>query len=180
VDLYLFHLINGLAFKWDWLDIFGKFCAKFLGYFLLAFLLIVLIIKFRKYWRMVAEAVVTAIFARLALVEIIRYFFPRTRPFLSGTNVNLVLVDMDHAYHSFPSGHAAFFFALSTIIYFYNKKLGFLFFSVSFLISLARVFVGIHWPFDVLMGAIVGIFSGYLIFFLSSKIIPHKNIFKKN
>jgi undecaprenyl-diphosphatase len=62
-----------------------------------------------------------------------------------------------------PSGHATLFFALSAVIYFYNKKLGIFCFISSTLIVLARVFGGIHWPSDVLAGAIIGILSGWLI-----------------
>ena len=83
--------------------------------------------------------------------------------------MNLLL--SHEATSSFPSGHAAFYFALSTIIYFYNKKAGLLFLFASFLISISRVFVGIHWPFDIFAGAIVGIFSGWIILKISKKFI---------
>jgi undecaprenyl-diphosphatase len=88
---------------------------------------------------------------------------------------------------SFPSGHAAFFFALSTVLLLYNKKFyprpkfwwgaGLFFFLASFLISIARVFVGIHWPSDILAGAAIGIFSGWLIILFSRKfsLVSNKN-----
>ena len=113
---------------------------------------------------MVAEAIISAILARLAFIEVIRWIFPKDRPFLGNNNINLLLKDMDHVHHSFPSGHAAFFFAISTVVYFYNKKAGILFLIGAFLICLARVFVGVHWPSDVTAGAFVGAFSAWLIF----------------
>jgi len=163
MDLYLFKLINQFVFKWFWLDIFGKFCAQYLGYVLVLFLFLFLVVRFRKYWKMVVQAVISAILARLVFVEIIRWILPRPRPFLENNNVNLLLEKAGHIHNSFPSGHAAFFFALSTAVYFYNKKAGILFLTGSFLICLARVFVGIHWPSDVLAGAVVGIFSAWVI-----------------
>jgi undecaprenyl-diphosphatase len=102
---------------------------------------------------------VAALFARFAVVSFIRWILPRARPFVNN-NVNLLF---EHQGSSFPSGHTAFFFALSTIIYFYNKKIGALFFLSSILIVLARVFSGIHWPSDILAGLIVGIISGLII-----------------
>ena len=162
MDLYLFHLINQLALKWLWLDIFGKFCAQYLGYVLILLLFVFLIVNFKKYWKMVVSAIASAILARLVFVEIIRWLLPRQRPFIANNNVNLLL---NHsASSSFPSGHAAFFFAVSAIVYFYNKKAGILFLIGAFLICLARVFVGVHWPSDVTAGAFVGAFSAWLIF----------------
>ena len=162
MDLYLFHLINRLALKWFWLDIFGKFCAQYLGYVLILLLFVFLIVNFKKYWKMVVSAIASAILARLVFVEIIRWLLPRQRPFIANNNVNLLL---NHsASPSFPSGHAAFFFAVSAIVYFYNKKAGILFLIGAFLICLARVFVGVHWPSDVTAGAFVGAFSAWLIF----------------
>lgn len=162
-DLYIFNQINNLAGNWPWLDAFGIFCAKYLGYILAAAVFLFLFKNWRKYWRIAVYGFGAAILARLGFTEIIRLVFPKSRPFINN-NVHLLLKDMDHVYHSFPSGHASFFFGLSTVVYFYNKKVGALFLISSFLICLGRVFVGVHWPSDVTVGAIVGIFSGWLVF----------------
>jgi undecaprenyl-diphosphatase len=66
------------------------------------------------------------------------------------------LVYHDPLEGSFPSGHALFYFALSYVIYAYNKKLGTAFYIFSLLIVFSRVYVGIHWPADILAGAIIG------------------------
>ena len=109
---------------------------------------------------MVWQAILAGIVSRLFFTELIRWILPKSRPFIEN-DVNLLLIR--DATSSFPSGHAAFYFALATVIYFYNKKAGLLFFLASFLIVLSRVFVGIHWPLDILAGALVGIFSGWLV-----------------
>ena len=167
MDLFLFQKINQYAAKWVWLDVLGIFFAKYFEYFLIFILLLYLVRNFWKNWRMAAKAIISAVLARFILAEIIRLIFPRPRPFVENS-VNLLLKHSPTA--SFPSGHAAFYFAISTIIYSYNKKLGFFFFASSFLIVLARVFSGLHWPSDILAGAIVGIFSGWLI----NKILKNK------
>jgi len=159
MDIYLFQLINQLAGKLVWLDNIGIFFAKYFGYVLVFCLLLFLALKFKKYWQMVLQALISAILARFVIVNFIRCLWQRARPFIEN-NVNLLLT---HNSAAFPSGHAAFFFALSTIVYLYNKKIGILFFIGSFSICLARIFVGIHWPTDILAGAVVGIFSGWLI-----------------
>ncbi|MEK7540705.1 MAG: phosphatase PAP2 family protein [Patescibacteria group bacterium] len=171
IDLYLFNLINGLAFKWYWLDFIGFFIVKYSEYILAAVLVLFLVINFKKYWKMALEAVIVAAFTRFILAEIIRWMWFRPRPFITN-NVNL-LIDYDAKEASFPSGHASFYFALSAIVYFYNKKIGIIFYIASLLVVLARVFVGIHWPSDILAGAILGILTGYIL-----NILFRKNAYK--
>lgn len=160
MDATLFLKINNLAGKYIWLDTLAIFFARYFEYILIFCLLLFLLIKFKKYWLMVVKGFLAAILARLVIVEFIRWLLPRPRPFVENA-VNLLLDVSKSA--SFPSGHAAFYFAIATIVYFYNKRAGILFFAGAFLISLARVFSGIHWPSDIIAGAIVGIFSGWLI-----------------
>jgi len=164
MDLYLFNLINQFALKWEWLDVLAIILAEFFQYFLLFGLFLFLVKDFKKYLRMVIESVVAALFARFVIVSFIRWTLPRLRPFITN-NVNLLF---EYSGSAFPSGHAAFFFAVATIIYLYNKKIGALFYLGSILIILARVFSGVHWPSDILAGAVVGILSGYAIYKVSN------------
>jgi undecaprenyl-diphosphatase len=161
IDLYFFHLINQFAGKWAFLDYLGMFFAQYFEYFLWLCLLIFLIVSFKKYWKMVAEALIAAVFTRFVLAEIIRRIWFRPRPFVALHFVPLI--NQSPAEASFPSGHASFYFALSTIVFYYNKKAGILFYIASFLIVIARVFVGIHWPSDILAGAVLGILMGWLL-----------------
>ncbi len=160
MDFYIFQQINQLAGKWPALDKLAVFFAEYFGYFLIFFLLLFLVKKFKRYWSMPLKAFGAAVLARFVIIDIIRWIWERPRPFVEN-QVNLLLPHELSA--SFPSGHAAVFFAISTIVYAYNKKAGILFFVASFLISIARIFVGVHWPLDILGGLIVGMFSGWLI-----------------
>ena len=160
IDFYLFQIINNWAGQYVWLDSLGIFFAKYFEYALVFCLFFFLVKNFKRYWPMVWQAILAGILSRLVFTEIIRWILPKARPFIDN-DVNLLLT---HAPTSaFPSGHAAFYFALSTIIYFYNKRAGILFFIASFLICLARVFCGIHWPLDIFAGAVIGVFSSWLI-----------------
>ena len=172
IDLSLFNLINGLVFKWQCLDFIGFFIAEYSEYILVAVLVLFLAIGFKKYWRMLLEAIISGILTRFVLVEIIRLLWFRPRPFVTN-NVNL-LVEYNAKEASFPSGHASFYFALSTIIYLYNKKIGIVFYIASLFIVLARVFVGIHWPSDILAGAILGILVALLLNKIFKKYFPSK------
>jgi len=177
IDLYIFNLINGLAGRWAWLDYFEMFSAKYLEYFLWFFLILLLVINTKKYWKMALEALITAVFTRFFLAEIIRLIWFKPRPFVT---LNFIpLIDKSPTEASFPSGHASFYFALSTIVYCYNKKIGTFFYIISFLIVVARVFVGIHWPLDILFGTILGVLTGWvfnkLVYKYAHKIIKNYN-----
>ena len=94
------------------------------------------------------------------LVEIIRKFFPRPRPFLAHQVVQLIAKDSEK---SFPSGHAAAFFAIAMAVYFYDKKAGYALFIAAVLISLARVVAGIHYPTDIIGGAVLGVIVAWAV-----------------
>lgn len=121
---------------------------------------------------MVVLALLSAVAARFIFVDLIRFFYYRPRPFAVHQVFQLINHDLTG---SFPSGHAAFFFALAVVVYFYNRKISIWFFIGALLIGLARVFVGIHYPLDILGGAMIGIFTGWLIY----KIFSRKNFLIK-
>ena len=158
-DNTIFNGVNQYASKWVCLDSIGIFLAEYLPYILILIIAILAMINLKKYSKLVVESAISALVARFMVVEIIRWLWERPRPFVN----NIVNQLIDHSSASFPSGHAAFFFAVSTIIYLYNKKLGTIFFLASVLIGIARVFSGIHWPSDILVGAVVGVVVAWII-----------------
>lgn len=161
LDLYFFNLINGLAGKWAQLDYLAMFLAQYFEYLLWFCLLLLLAINLKKYWRMVIEAAIAAVFTKFILTGLIRWLWFRPRPFVAENFIPLI--DQSPKEASFPSGHASFYFALSTIVYCYNKKLGTFFYIASFFIVISRVFVGVHWPSDILAGAVLGILMGWVL-----------------
>lgn len=195
LDFFLFQKLNYLAGKSIFFDTLFIFLAEYLGYVLIAFLFLLFFKNSKKYknpsprsgtlffataknWQMVLPAFLAAVLARFGIVELVRLLWERQRPFVEN-NVNLLF--SHPATGSFPSGHAAFFFGLSAAVYLYNKKAGILFFFASFLISISRVISGVHWPSDIIAGAAIGIFSGWLIHLFFEKISNKKTgiLFKK-
>ncbi len=142
--------------------------ASYLGYILIFLLLVLALVNFRKYRIMVLAAYFSGFLARFLLVAPIRRIYPVARPFDAG-QVNLLVYRSSSA--SFPSGHTSFFFALSFFLLFWFKKvktppknwrlITVFFFLSAFSIGVARIYCGLHWPFDVLGGAVIGLFSGW-------------------
>jgi len=150
----------------DFLDYGIIFSAKYLGYVLLAVFLILFFRNRRKDFLIIP--LFSALLSRFVFTEIIRFFYFRPRPFIENGVAPLI----EHAPSaSFPSGHAAFFFALSAGVYYYNKKAGLWFFAASAAIGLARVFAGVHYFTDVLGGLAIGVFSFWLVSFFYKKLI---------
>jgi undecaprenyl-diphosphatase len=180
IDYSVFKAINDLVGKSEFLNKLGFFLADTLGY-ILVFIAVVWLLKkllnIKKafsigvnFWRAVrvllATLVSSVILSRVIITEVIRYFYHRPRPFLAHDIVALI----NHSDSgSFPSGHMTLFFALSAVIYCYNRKLGWLFFIGSAIMGVARIFCGVHYPLDIIGGAVIGIFSTWIVYKLLNK-----------
>lgn len=174
LDIKLFYFFNNFAGTSEIFDTLIVFLAAYLQYFLVAAFL--LLLYFSAYSRrekiyIFGVAATSMIVARLGITEIIRFFYHRPRPFLM-LQVNKLLssgwIYFDKEW-SFPSGHSAFFFAMATAIYLYNKKWGIWFFIAAFLMNISRIVAGVHYPSDILGGMIIGVLTGYLIFYCAEK-----------
>lgn len=63
--------------------------------------------------------------------------------------------------YSFPSGHSGCSFAAATVLFVLcPKRIGIPAFVLAFLIAFSRLYVGVHFPSDVIAGALVGVFCG--------------------
>jgi undecaprenyl-diphosphatase len=65
--------------------------------------------------------------------------------------------------HSFPSGHSATSFACATVLSHYAPRLRVPFFALATLIAFSRIYNGMHYPTDVLAGAVLGVLTALLL-----------------
>ena len=64
---------------------------------------------------------------------------------------------------SFPSNHAANSFAFATVLsYFFDHKKSVLF-TTAYIIAFSRVYVGVHYPLDIIFGAIIGYILSWIV-----------------
>jgi 4-amino-4-deoxy-L-arabinose transferase-like glycosyltransferase/membrane-associated phospholipid phosphatase len=86
----------------------------------------------------------------------LKYFFERVRPCSELNGVRL-LVGCGQSF-SMPSNHAVNAFAFMTPFYMLlRNRIRYLFVAVAALVGFSRVYVGVHYPFDVIVGAIIGV-----------------------
>jgi undecaprenyl-diphosphatase len=99
-----------------------------------------------------------AIAARLFNGRLRKHFY-RRRPYHTLGTVPLLWKGEDA---SFPSNHAAGAFALAVPLWLHGGQLGGILLLFAALLALSRVYVGVHYPSDVIAGAAVGAVSGWI------------------
>ena len=102
-----------------------------------------------------ALTVLPALYLATYTVEIpIKKYFRRRRPFIS--IVRAIVVGRKPGSHSFPSGHSAAAFAGATLLQAHYPRGRRLFFAIALLVAFSRVYLGAHYPGDVISGGLAG------------------------
>ena len=119
-------------------------------------------------WQVVAS-ILTLAASDLIASSVLKPLFDRPRPCQTLTDVHL-LVNCG-AGLSMPSSHAANAFAQFAFWRTKAPKMHWYLFAIAFLVAISRVFVGVHYPADVLVGAVLGLLVGSVISEVSGRII---------
>ncbi|WP_369750789.1 phosphatase PAP2 family protein [Methanocaldococcus sp. FS406-22] len=169
-NIWLFYLIN--SHYNSILDTVMLIISK-TAYPLIAITSIIILIKNRKFGIKLISALCLAFIIAFSL----KYLVNEPRPYLVLDNVHLLCNEGNEP--SFPSGHTTLAFTLATSLLFYSKKLGILFLIWAILVAYSRIYVGVHYPFDVLAGVVIGILCGYLIKIDISKLVDTSKKYMK-
>ncbi|MBS1497363.1 MAG: phosphatase PAP2 family protein [Bacteroidetes bacterium] len=168
-DRALFYVLNG---KWhnsffDWLMPFVRNSMTWIPLYL--FLLLFVAVNYKKdRWWWLAIAAATAIISDAISSDIIKENIWRTRPCSDPTLGDTVrfLLNYRPQSSSFTSSHAFNHFSMASYFYYTLKgkmgKWALLFFAWAGIISYAQVYVGVHFPIDVICGGLIGFVLGYL------------------
>lgn len=95
-------------------------------------------------------------------VMIIKKCYPRRRPYLVIDNTKVTAKPLKD--FSFPSGHTTAIFSLVVPLTLYQPILGLFFVPLAILVGISRIFLGLHYPTDILCGAFLGTVIGYVAF----------------
>ena len=186
IDNIIFQLIN-INLNYPLFDSFFIFFHDF--HKNLMFIIPLLTLWFFSIFKDKKRRLALIIFIPLAIIitdqigSYIKDYKLRDRPYMAieSNKINLLVKvsqNEDGSYKqtqssqkSFPSNHSANIWALSLIVGYLYANTKKYFITLAFLISLSRVYIGVHYPIDVIFGALMGIMISTLLILLYQKLI---------
>ena len=166
LDLQLFRLINNLAGHNAFLDGLARLFVN--EYFLTTIMSLILIVFWfegqdrdqrERNQRAILHVLITLVVANIVL-KLCNLAYFRLRPFVDH-EVNLLFYHPTDS--SFPSNPATVGFSVAAAIWLYNRRLGALLLVLATLFGLSRIYCGVHYPLDVIAGALLGALSAYVV-----------------
>lgn len=109
----------------------------------------------RQHGMIAATHMVVVGLASLAIYKSLKNYLVRERPYITWDQVRLGTRPLD--LYSFPSGHTLHAVSFSMVAAYYYPSLGLILTPFAVLVALSRVVLGLHYPTDVLIGALIGI-----------------------
>ncbi len=136
------------------------FLASFLIWIMFALLVVLWFIDGKIKKEQVVHALLAS-FIAFTIAEILKRVFNTPRPYdVNHLATEVVALPSDPG---FPSVHATVVFALSITIWLHDHKVGLIFIILAILVGWARVAANVHYPIDIMGGAIIGSIVALLI-----------------
>lgn len=171
-NIYFFRLINDLGKQYPHLNSSSVFLAEYMVYFLAVFVLFLWFRRKETNRMMVLCASFTFVVAEM-LGKIAGKLNSNYQPFAELSNVNqLIEKTVDN---SFPSDHTILFFSFCITFWLFKKGIGLLWLLLAITVGISRIWVGVHYPADVVVGAMISLSSAIVIYFTVPKLTFVKN-----
>lgn len=164
----LFHVFYSWAHRSPFLDVIFSFFAKSLFLFLILWFVYLLFTEGnpRRRYHYLFLAVFAVLISWGIVSPLIHYAYPNPRPFAVLAEVRPLIAPL--ADSSFPSNHMMFMVPVALSAYYLNRKRGQWFLLAVFLMGIARIIAGVHWPLDILAGLVLGTLCFYLARYIIS------------
>ncbi|MGG0301591.1 undecaprenyl-diphosphatase [Bacillus albus] len=161
-----FRAINDLGKQYSFLNSTMIFLAEYMVYILALIILAYWFTGSRKSRMMIIQAMVAFVIAE-AIGKIAGKFHLNYQPFAVLPDVNKLV---DHTVdNSFPSDHTILFFSICFSFWLVRKKTGWLWLILAFCVAISRIWVGVHYPFDIAIGALIGCVSALFSYWVVPK-----------
>ena len=144
-------------------DIFFIFGAKYLYIAIVAVGLIYFTKQTRDRRREIALLGVIALPIMYALAKIVGLFYYSTLPFVEGDFEPLIPHEADNG---FPSDHILLGAGISSVLYFFNKKLSAVLWAMTIVVGISRIYVGVHHNIDIAGSITIAIVVTVLVYSL--------------
>lgn len=164
--------------RFDWLTGPTVFVSHLGNSGLFWILLCLVLLVFKRTRKMGLCGLLALLIGALITNVALKNIIARIRPYEQFSDIILLLERQKD--FSFPSGHACSSFAAACALYWTSEQktrlIGVLSLTLAVLISWSRLYVGVHFPTDVLCGAVIGIFSAWTAWQIIKKIQDRQRV----
>src|SRR5712691_9014648 len=164
VDYRIYHAINQFVYHHAWLgrglNALEKWAVPVIA--IATFALWLLARPGGSYkWKLASACALGSAALALLINQLIGTIWHRQRPFASHPSAH-VWGSRSHV-PSFPGDHASAAFGIAFAVFLFDRMAGSIFLAAATVIGVGRVFIGAHYPSDVLAGCLVGLGSALLV-----------------
>ena len=98
---------------------------------------------------------------------LLKNYFTRNRPPL---DLGAIHVGSAISGYSFPSGHATFAWAIAVVLAKKEPRAKYFFYLLAALISISRIYLGVHYPADIVAGSVLGLGVGHMVQYVHAQV----------